>query len=173
MTHLTKIGERLLAGVMFHTEVADLFQFLGLNGFYKWQKHQMCEELEHLYCFKSHVIKYHHMLLNLQNAEQPEKLISSDWYNKSALDATQTDITNTLITTFDKCVSWEKDTKNLLYTELAEIESVQDKKEVKELIEDVEYELAMIESLRQKLQVTGFNSIYIQILQDKCCEMYR
>ena len=169
MTHLIKIGEHLLAGVMFHTEMADLFHFLGLKGFYKWQKCQMCEEAEHLQNFKCHVLKYHHMLMDLQNAEQPEKLIPNEWYSRSALEVSQTDVTNTLKMALDKYVKWEEETKKALYTEWAEIEQISDKEE----IEDVECELAMVEALRQKIQITSFSPIFIQTLQKEFCEMYK
>ena len=173
MTHLTKIGEHLLAGVIFHAEMTDLFHFLGLKGFYKWQKCQMCEEAEHLQNFKCHVLKYHHMLINLQNAQQPEKLIPNEWYSRSALEVSQTDVTNTLKMALDKYFKWEEETKKMLYAELAELEQISDKEEVEELIEDVECELAMVEALRQKIQITSFSPIFIQTLQKEFCEMYK
>lgn len=170
---MIRIGERLLAGVMFHTEMADLFHFLGLKGFYKWQKYQMCEELEHLQNFKCYILKYHHMLIDLQNAEQPEKLIPNEWYSRSALEVSQTDITNNLKSALDKYVKWEEETKKVLYDEIANLESVSDKDQVEELIEDVECELATVEALRQKIQVTSFSPIFIQTLQKEFCEIYK
>lgn len=35
---LGKVASRVLDGIMFHSDVMDLFDFLGLKGFYKWQK---------------------------------------------------------------------------------------------------------------------------------------
>ena len=167
MTHLTKIGERLLAGVMFHNEMTDLFHFIGLKNFYKWQKCQMDEELKHLEKFKCYVLKYHHRLLNLSQAQQPEKLIPSDWYDRSALEITQGDIVNILIAAMDHYVDWERQTKTLLYQEYAELETMSEKKEVCGLIEDVECELAKVEALRQKLQIVNFDAVYVQTLFDK------
>lgn len=170
MTHLVNIGERLLGGVMFHTEMTDLFSFLGLKGFHKWQKNQMCDEVKTLQKFKSHVMQYHHMLLNLDNAARPEPLIASDWYNRSALDITQSDITNILRSTLDRYVQWEEETKRILYAEKAELEWQCDKEYVGCLIKDVEEELAKVEELRQNIQITSFSPIFIQMLQKDYCK---
>lgn len=61
----------------------------------------------------------------------------------------------------------------MLYVELAELEQISDKEEVEEIIEDVECELAMVEALRQKIQITSFSPIFIQTLQKEFCEMYK
>lgn len=73
----------------------------------------------------------------------------------------------------DKYVKWEEETKKMLYAELAELEQISDKEEVEEIIEDVECELAMVEALRQKIQITSFSPIFIQTLQKEFCEMYK
>lgn len=162
---MNEIGQRLLGGVMFHSELADLFLLLGLKGFYKWQKCQMFEEMEHLQKIKCYVMKYHYKLLDLQSAEPPEHLISNDWYTRSSLDVTQTDIVNILKAAFDKYVKWEEETKSILYNKLAQIQEITDKKKIEKLIENVECELAKVKALRQSIQVTNFSPIYIQTLQ--------
>ena len=167
MMHLNNIGEQLLSGVMFHLEMADLFQFLGLNGFYKWQIAQSQEELCNLQKFKHYVLKTHHKLINLQQSNSPEKLIPDEWYNRSSLEVTQTDITNTLKRTLDEYIKWEEQAKKNLLNELNELEQICDKQEIKKVIKDVDYELTSVEELRQKLQVTSFSPIFIQLLQEK------
>lgn len=167
MTHLNNIGEQLLSGVMFHLEMADLFQFLGLNGFYKWQIAQSQEELCNLQKFKHHVLKTHHKLINLQQPNQPEKLIPDEWYNRSSLEVTQTDITNALKRVFDEYIKWEEQAKKNLLNELKELEQICDKQKIEQVIKDVDCELTLVEELRQKLQVTSFSPIFIQLLQEK------
>lgn len=164
MIHLENVGKQLLKGVMFHAEMADVFQFLGLNGFYKWQIKQQQEELCELQKFKRDILKKYHKLINLQGAEFSEKLIPNEWYNRSSLEVTQTDITNTLKRVFDEYVKWEENAKKTLTDELAQID---DKWTIEKIIKNIECELITVEELRQKLQVTSFSPIFIQILQEK------
>ncbi len=164
MIHLENVGKQLLKGVMFHAEMADVFQFLGLNGFYKWQIEQQQEELCELQKFKKDILKKYHKLINLQGAEFSEKLIPSEWYNRSSLEVTQTDIANTLKRVFDEYIKWEENAKKTLANESAQID---DKQAIERIIKNIECELITVEELRQKLQVTSFSPIFIQILQEK------
>jgi hypothetical protein len=88
---LGKVASQALDGVMFHTDLTDLFDFLSLKGFYKWQKHQLDEELCNLNYIKHYAFKKHHMFLTVEPTDTPI-VIPATWKHSSALEASAGDI---------------------------------------------------------------------------------
>lgn len=173
MKCLEKIGNQLLRGVMYHNSAADLFDFLGLNGFYKWQKHQAMDELDSLCYVKHYVMKTHHMLLTIDGTAETPTLFPSNWIGKSAMDATPAEITKAVQSALADLVVWERDTITIYEGIMEETTSSDAKKMLCELIDGSKEEICQIEKLQLKLKSTGYNMMYVHYLQDSYCEKYK
>ena len=162
---MNSIGERLLSGIMFHIDLTKLFNFLGLNNLYKWQKCQTWEEIEHLQELENYMLKYHHKMIQFQNINKDNDLIPIDWYSCSTLDVNQNDIINNLQKVLDEYINWEQDTKIFLYDKLRESDNISDKCIIEKIIKSVECELADIEQMRQTLQINNFSISCINMIK--------
>lgn len=161
MNHLITIGQKLLEGVMFHSDMADSFQFLGLEGFAQWQSQQMENELKELNCLKNYAITHYHMLLDLREAKQEKQIIPTKWYTQSALNVEAVDIVNNLKELLTCYISWEQEVIETIQNQLGN----KDDEIVKEMLQSAECELEKVITLRQRMQITNYNLVYIQLLQ--------
>lgn len=170
LERLSHVAGQLLNGIMFHTQMIDLFDFLSLKGFYKWQKHQSAEEMKELGCLKHYVHKKYHMFLNIVDSGEQEEVIPESWKTHSALEATQTDIITTIKSTLDTYIEYEKKAK-AKYHEWAE--GSEEAEWICKLEKSACEEIQKIEKLKLTLQQTNYNPVHIQMLQDKYCEKYK
>lgn len=173
MKCLEKVGSQLLRGVMYHNSAADLFDFLGLKGFYKWQKHQAFDELDSLCYIKHYVMKTHHMLLSIDGTEETPTLFPSNWIGKSAMDATPAEMTKAVQSALADLVAWEKSAIETYEAIKEETSNSDSKKMICQLIDESKEEICQIEKLQLTLKSTGYNMMYVHYIQDNYCEKYK
>lgn len=164
--NLAKVAGLLLDGIMFHSAAADLYDFLGLDGFYEHQKHERDEDLKNLDCLKHHTQKYHHMLIDAEGHGKAD-LIPREWFAHSSEEVTPTDITNILKLSIDLYIDHENKTLESLKEHCGYANQIQDKRFIEDLMCDVAKEKAEVEELKHKMTATGFNSVHIQLIQKK------
>ena len=164
--NLERLAKFVLDGVMFHQGMTDLFGFLQLKGFYKWQKCQRDEELEHFDKIKCYIYKKYHMFIDVQPSDTGEitNVIPENWRGHSALDASSSDVANAVRDAIDKYIQWEKMTKDKIKSLLPDED---DACLINEMLKDVCEEIQKVECLKMKLQSTGYNTFYIQWIQEK------
>ena len=81
------INTRQITALMFHDEMADLFDFLGLRGFKRMHEYQyLAESAEHR-TLKRYYLNHHGMLLPDEEIE-PVDVIPDDWYQYNRMDVT-------------------------------------------------------------------------------------
>ena len=146
---------------MFHSDMADSFQFLGLEGFAKWQNQQMENELKELNYLKEYAITHYHMLLDLRETKQEKQIIPTKWYTQSTLDVEAVDIVNNLKELLNCYISWEQEVIETMRNQLGS----KDDGIVRKMLQNTECELEKVVILRQKMQITNYNLVYIQLLQ--------
>lgn len=168
---LGRVASQALDGVMFHTDLTDLFDFLSLKGFYKWQKHQLDEELCNLNYIKHYAFKKHHMFLTVEPTDTPI-VIPAAWKNSSALDASAGDIQNAVKTAL--LTYWEYECGVAKeYKALAEEAEGTDKDMICELHKEVCEEISKLEHMIMKLKATDYNSLHIQMISNELYDKYK
>lgn len=168
---LGSVASQVLKGVMFHVELTDLFDFLSLKGFYKWQKHQLEDGLKNLDYIKHYAFKKYHMFLDIHKSEETYGIIPEGWKNQSSLKATSADIVSTIKNVLNLYLDYEEEAaKNL--KNLVEEANEMDKDIICELYKETCEEIMHIEQIKLKLQTTNYNALHIQILSDKLCDKY-
>ena len=89
---MKEVYDHLMNGVLFHADMVDLFDFLYLKGFKKWQKNILEEELDNVTDMQHHFIKRHHMMLPPYQQHYESGLIPATWYGQTAMDISKEDI---------------------------------------------------------------------------------
>ena len=170
-----KIITRQISALMFHDEMADLYDFLGLAGFKRLHEYQyFCESAEYK-ALKRYFLNHHNMLLSIDEPVKKE-YIPNDWKNYSRFDVNSQLRRQYVEKTMIEYWEWEKETKCCLEgwaKELLDMGMVADFEIVGKLVSDVDKELKCLERLVLKLKAVDFDPVYITESQHDIHEKYK
>ena len=170
-----KLASHMVEGIMYHDDLTEAFNLLGLRGYAMCQEYHFIEEN---YCYKllsRYYAKHYYKLLKLENLNQP-KLIPENWYNYTtmAVDVgTKRSAVRELLT---KWVEWERSTKKLyqeMRHELALLNEFAAAAFIDKLIEDVSTELRHAEKKLIYLETIGYDMITIIDHQEDLYNKYK
>lgn len=162
------INTRQITALMFHDEMSDLFDFLGLKGFKRLHEYQyLSESIEHRH-LKKHYLNCHGMLLADEELT-PIDVIPDDWYQYTRTDVTSAIRQQYVQKAMNQYKEWESGTKDL-YEKCAACliawGNVSDFNKVNDLVKDVSTELKYLERLCIELKSVDYDSEYIESIQD-------
>ena len=169
-----KINARQIIALMFHDEMADFFDFLGLMGFKRMHEYQYLKESAEHRCIKRYYINHHNKLLEGLSIGDPD-VIPDNWYNYTRFDVSMQVRKNAIETAFDQYKSWEDDTKEFYSRcaqKLMDMGFVADFNKVNSLISDVDMELKHLDRLIIEMKSCGYNEVYIVTMQDELHQKY-
>jgi hypothetical protein len=169
------INTRQIEALMFHDQMADLFDFLGLMGFKRMHEYQYLSESAEHRALKRYYLNHHNKLLPSLEVDSPHE-IPDDWYKYTRFDVTTQVRKQAIEKAFENYNNWEAETK-ALYEEGAKIlfdhGCIADFCKIKSLVCDVDQELKSLDRLYLTLRATGYNEVYIASIQDGLHECYR
>lgn len=168
------INARQIAALMFHDQMADTYDFLGLNGFKRLHEYQYFAESAEHRGLKRYFINHHNKLL--ESAKIPtKKVIPEDWTKYDRFDVTAQIRKQHIEKSFEMYENWESDTKEIYeYCAkcLFDLGRIADFEKVKELICDVDMELKCLDRLLIELKSVDFNNVYMETIQSELHERY-
>lgn len=168
------ICSRQVVALMFHDEMADFFDFLGLYGFKQMHECQYCKESDERRHLKNYYMKHHHRIL-MQEDVEPEEVIPSDWNKYTRMDVTVPVRKQAVQRAMEQYRAWEAETK-ALYERCAYYlfswHMIADFNMVNELVEDVSCELKRIEKLCIQLKSMDYDAGYVQSIQEQYYHKY-
>lgn len=169
------INTRQITALMFHDEMADLFDFLGLRGFKRMHEYQyLAESAEHR-TLKRYYLNHHGMLLPDEEIE-PVDVIPDDWYQYNRMDVTPAVRKQAVQKAMEQYKEWECGTKELYEKCAAYLmawQKIADFDKVNELVKDVDMELKHLERLCIELKSVEYSADYIAGLQGSYHEKYK
>lgn len=169
------VNTRQIKALMFHDEMADLFDFLGLRGFKRMHEYQyLMESAEHR-ALKRYYLNHHGTLLPDEELE-PVDVIPDDWYQYTRMDVTPQVRKQAVQKAMEQYREWECGTKALYEKCCAYLiawQKMADYNKINNLLEDVDSELKYLERLCIELKAVDYDCSYIEILQDKYHEKYK
>lgn len=162
-----EIISHAVKGLMFHEQLANYYDFLGLSGYKK------CHEY-HYYKESCEYRKLYHFYISTYNKLLPETrfdnpdIIPSNWigYTRQMVDPKTK--RNAVQEGLNKWVNWETDTKVMLekmYKELIAIDEVYAATKISEMICDVAKELKIAE--QYQLNKIGNEYDIISIIEEQ------
>lgn len=169
------VSSRQVTALMFHDAMADLFDFLGLQGFKQLHEYQyLVESAEHR-ALKRYYLNHHGKLLPETEASSVQ-VIPSDWYKYTRMDVTSSVRRQAVKTAFEQYCEWETETKELYSTAafyLMNWHKVADFNKINELLMDVDKELKYLERLIIRMSSVDYDPVYVDALQDEYHEKYK
>lgn len=169
------IGSRQITALMFHDAMADLFDFLGLQGFKRMHEYQYIVESAEHRALKRYYLNHHGKLLP-DTEVSPVSVIPSDWYKYTRMDVTSSIRKQAVKTAFEQYYEWESETKELYSTAavyLMDWHKVSDFNKINGLLMDVDKELKNLERLIIRMSSVDYDPVYVDSLQDEYHEKYK
>lgn len=169
------ISDHMCRALDFHSQLADYFCFLGLQGYKRMAEYQFMKECAEMRKMHRRYIDVHERLLPVHDVKKPN-IIPQAWSQYSVKDIDDNILVRSVKMGLEDWYEWEKETKEV-YTEACDIlQSVglhTDYEYVKELIEDAEKECKKVMRIMEKLNGTGYDVTTVHGMQDKLHEKYK
>lgn len=153
------IASRMIKGLMFHDQLAQVFLFLGMPKYEKAQYDQYREESDryhdvcHFYGTRSN------KLLRAASVGNVE-IIPSNWYDYTRMDMSFPTRKQTIKEMFEKWIAWEEETKRLFevsYCELIELHEVAYADRVLMYIQSADEEIERVRRDYLEMKSTDFD----------------
>lgn len=169
------INRRQISALMFHDQMADFFDFLGLMGFKRMHEYQyLVESAEHR-ALKRYFLNHHNSLLIEKSIEEPD-VIPDSWYKYNRFEVSVQVRKQAIEKALTQYKDWEAETKRCYEKcakDLLDESLIADYNKINKLIQDVDMELKSVDRLLLKLQAVNYNDIYVVTIQDELHEKYR
>lgn len=170
-----EINSRQIAALMFHRQMADYFDFLGLKGYKRLHQHQyICESKENLKV--SHYYINHHGKLLSDSFSGEVKMIPAAWLTANRMSVGRSTKQKAVEDGFNAYRAWEAETKAVYEkyaAKLRETGHISDALFVDCLVEDVDKELKKVECIILDLISTGYDMVYIVECQKEMHDKYK
>lgn len=169
------INARQVTALMFHSEMADMFGFLGLEGFKCMHEYQFLEESAAHRATKSYYLSHHDKILSDDEVRGID-VVPDEWLRYTRMDVTASIRRQSVEKAMAEYLRWESDTKEI-YSHCAEYllnwHKMSDFKRVLHMVKEVSKELKCLKKIYLKLKASDFSLDYIVELQDELCCKYR
>ena len=167
-----ELKARLVGGMMFHDEMANYYDFIGMRGYKRCHEyHFLCESIW-MRNLERHFMKYHHMLIKDIPVDDPE-VIPSNWFKYTQIDVDASTKQNAVKSGVEKWVKWEKETKEKLHALYDEVEDSVDIMFIEKMLCAVSKELKCAEKKHLELEAVSYNMPYIMTQQCAIHDMYK
>lgn len=169
------IKERQIIALMFHDQSADLFDFLGLNGFKRMHEYQyLAESLEHRRLSR-YYLNHHNKLLFEGPLDNPQA-VPEDWAKYTRFEVTPSVRKQSVERSFGDYYDWEHETKEC-YSEYAkrllDLGHVADFNMVNCLVKDVDLELKYLSRMLITLKSISYDPIQVEAMQQELHDHYK
>lgn len=169
------INSRQVKALMFHDQMADLFDFLGLMGYKRMHEYQFFSESAEHRTLKRYYLNHHNHLLMEESVTSPH-VIPSEWGQYCRFDVTPQVRRQAVEKAFKEYNDWECETKKCYEDyakQLFEMGNMADFNKVMDLVEDVDMEVKKLDRMYLTLKSVNFNEVYIATVQESLHDEYR
>lgn len=160
---------------MLHTQMADLFDFLGLMGFKRMHEYQYFAENMENRRLKRYFLNHHNKLLMSADVDA-KSVIPETWAKYTRFDVTSQVRKQAVEKAFEEYSTWEMETKQFYEkcaADLLHMGHVADYKEVNRLVKDVDCELKKVDRMMITLRGVGFDPVELFEMQNRVHEKYK
>lgn len=154
-----KLASHMVEGMMFHDQLQQGYDFLGLCGFAKCHEYHHIEETKGYECLLHYYSTHYHKLLNIETISKPA-IIPETWYKYTTMAVDANTKRQAVQMMMKKWVEWEQETKKLyqeMYSELCNLNEIATASKIKYYICAVDDELKHAEKKLIKLETIDYN----------------
>ena len=163
----SELSAHMIKGVMFHSQMADYYWFLGLDGYAKCHEKQYKCENKTWRKLSRYYIEHYNRLIEERNIDDP-KAIPQGWWQYTRMNVDSNTRKKAVQTGLKAWHIWETETKALYekaYRAFEDNDAIRDMMLAKELIKDVDDELIEIQSYMMDLSIVDYDSQTILDMQ--------
>ena len=168
------MGKRMVEGLMFHSQMEDYYNFLGLCGYAKCHRFHYHHESCNYKKIGNYYLYHYGRLIKELPFENPNS-IPVNWYEYNRKDVSISTKKAAIQSGIEKWVEWEKNTKRYyenFYNELMALGEAAAALEVKTYVIDVDKELAEAEQRWIELSSMDYNVNDIILEQETIKKKY-
>ena len=155
----SEIANHMIEGLMIHSQLADYYGFLGMDGYQACHNYHFFDESVNYRKILNYYEHHYDKLVIEKRAKDPD-VIPESWFNYKRMDVDTETKKNAVKAGFEKWITWEQDTKTLyevLFKELMDINEVAAAMELKKYICDVTEELAFAKQKMIEISAGGYD----------------
>ena len=163
----SNLSAHMIKGVMFHSQMADYYRFLGLDGYAHCHEKQYKCENKLWRKLSKYYIEHYNRLIEEQSISDP-KAIPQGWWQYTRQDVDVNTRKKAVQTGLKEWHKWESETKTLYERScmlFLESDNARDAIFMKELIKDVDDELLKIQSYMISLGMVDYDMNIILEMQ--------
>ena len=168
------LTQRMLTGVMFHSDMIDYYRFLGLDGYAKFHEHRMIEEsVAYRETKRKYLQSKNKLVHKVWTADL--NVIPDGWYQHTRQDVDTATIKNGIKDGLEKWIVHETETLRIysdLSRELRELGEVELAICVEKSVKEVSEELAKARKYHLNKEHIGYDLPTIVSEQKYLCEKY-
>lgn len=171
----SEINARMIAALMFHDQMSDYFDFLGMKGYKRLHEYQYFSESLERKKLDQYYINHHNKLIPDSYSGQVS-MIPDGWRTANRISVGKSTKQKGIEDGFNQYHEWEADTKSLYEhysSRLREMDAVADAIMVERLVEDVDKELKKLEGIIVDLISSGYDMVYITESQQGIHDKYK
>lgn len=171
----SEINARMIAALMFHDQMSDYFDFIGMKGYKKLHEYQYFSESMERKKINQYYINHHNKLIPNTYSGQVA-MIPENWQTANRISVGKSTKQKGIEDGFNQYHEWESETKGLYEhysSRLREMGAVADAIMVEKLVEDVDNELKKLERIIVDLISSGYDMVYITESQQGIHDKYR
>ena len=171
----SEINARMIAALMFHDQMSDYFDFLGMKGYKRLHEYQYFSESLERKKLNQYYINHHNKLIPDIYTGQVA-MIPENWQTANRISVGKSTKQKGIEDGFNQYHEWETETKSLYEhysVKLRENGAVTDAIMVERLVEDVDKELKKLERIIVELISSGYDMVYITESQQRIHDKYK
>lgn len=171
---LSRIAERMLKGIMIHSQFADYYGFLGLEGYQKCHTYRYFDESKSYRDLSDFCLKHCNKILTEPSFDNP-RIIPEDWKQYYRQQVNSEVRLSAIKVGIDKWIEWELETKKLYeqcYNSLISENEISIAFEIEKLIKEVSIELINAEQEKIELEIINYDMPSILQEQKELCKLY-
>lgn len=171
----TEINARMIAALMFHDQMSEYFDFLGMKGYKRLHEYQYFAESMERKKLNQYYIDHHNKLIPDTYSGQVA-MIPENWKTANRISVGKSTKQKGIEDGFNQYHEWESETKSLYEhyaSKLREMGSVADAIMAEKLVEDVNSELKKLERIIVDLISSGYDMVYITESQQCLHDTYK
>lgn len=171
---LNRLIARKIEGMMFHDEMTDYFQFLGLQGFKRLHAYRFLCEAKEMRKLKQFEIDHCNVLPEVDGVDYSKRTPSA-WYGRKQTDVDESTRQRAVRDAMVAWVEWEKETREIFskaYTEALE-KNPSGAVKIAKCLKGIECEVKYAERLNLKLAACGYSMDFVIEIQDKLHDEFK
>ena len=170
-----EVDKHMTTALMFHSQMFDYFNFLGLCGFKKLHEYQYYDESIGKKRLHKTYIKQYNKLIE-PTCHDKVDVIPNEWYKHTRMDIDDGVLAKYVRKAWKEYLEWEEQTKCLyecvccIFLERGELTKHD---VIKHYLDDVVCELTEIYKVQECLNNVGFDVVYIMEMQENIYKQYK